>query len=74
MLDYLEANVRADPQGLGDAHRESPEELAERHERVRGASLAALAQLLDRLLPDQAAAAAGAAPGALLRAASLPAA
>ena len=55
--------MRADPMALGDAHRESPEELAERHERVRAASLSALAQLLECLLPDQAATAAGAAPG-----------
>lgn len=54
ILDYLEDILRADPAALGEPHKESPEELGERHERAQAASLAALARLLEALLPKQA--------------------
>ncbi len=38
---------------LGDPRKESPEELAERHERVVAASLLALSSLLDLLVSKQ---------------------
>lgn len=38
---------------LGDARKETPEELAERHERVVAASLLALSSLLDLLVSKQ---------------------
>ena len=63
ILDYLEEHLRADPAALGEPHKEPPEELAERHERVQAAALAALARLLEALLPDKAQE--GGPPGAL---------
>ncbi len=64
VLDYLEDNLRAEAASLGDAHKESPEELAERHERVQAASLAALGRLLEALLPPDQAPPGGNAPAA----------
>lgn len=51
VLDFLGEMIRSEPAALGDMHKESPEELAERHERVLSSALAALAALLDSLLP-----------------------
>lgn len=52
-LQLLRDNLLAAPEGLGDARKESPEELAERHERVLAASLLALSSLLDLLVSTQ---------------------
>ena len=60
VLDYLEENVRATPEALGDMHKETPEERAERHERVLASSLAAIRNLLGVLLPKEASAPRGA--------------
>eukprot|EP00887_Chlorella_sp_A99_P002776 scaffold6.g2776.t1 len=46
VLQVLFDNLASTPQTLGDAKKEPPEELAERHERVLAASCAALAALL----------------------------
>ena len=54
VMDFLEENVGATPEALGDLHKETPEERAERHERVVASSLAAMRNLLDVLLPTQA--------------------
>ncbi len=51
MLDFLAEMVSSEPSALGDMHKETPEELAERHERVLSSSLAALTALLNCLLP-----------------------
>ena len=56
MLDYLEENLRATPEALGDMHKETPEERAERHERVLASSLTAMRNLLDVMLPKEASA------------------
>lgn len=56
MLDYLEENLRATPEALGDMHKETPEERAERYERVLASSLAAMRNLLDVMLPKEASA------------------
>ena len=53
VLQLLYDNLLAAPEGLGDARKESPEELAERHERVLAASLLALSSLLDLLVSTQ---------------------
>lgn len=45
VVGLLEDNLAATPEQLGDAARESGEELAQRHERVVAASLLALAAL-----------------------------
>lgn len=50
MLLFLQDNLKATPEALGDARKETPEELAERHERVVAASLLALSSLLDLLV------------------------
>ena len=51
IIDFLEENVKATPESLGDMHKETPEERAERHERVLASSLIAMCNLLDMLLP-----------------------
>lgn len=51
IFDFLEENVMATPEALGDMHKETPEERAERHERVLASSLVATRNLLDVLLP-----------------------
>ena len=51
IFDFLEENVKATPEFLGDMHKETPEERAERHERVLASSLVAIRNLLDVLLP-----------------------
>lgn len=56
MFDFLEENMGATPEALGDMHKETPEERGERHERVLAASLAAMRALLDALLPEKASA------------------
>ena len=53
VFDFLEENVGATPEALGDMHKETPEERAERHERVLASSLAAMRNLLDCLLPKE---------------------
>ena len=53
VLDFLEENVRATPEALGDMHKESPEERTERHERVVASSLAAMRDVLDVLTPKE---------------------
>lgn len=54
VLQLLGDNLAASPQSLGDAKKESPEELADRHERVLSASCAALAALLEVALSREA--------------------
>ena len=56
VFDFLEENVSATPEALGDMHKESPEEQAERHERVLASSLTAMRNVLDVLLPKEASA------------------
>ncbi len=56
VMDFLEENMAATPEALGDMHKETPEERAERHERVLASSLAAMRSLLDCLLPKEASA------------------
>ena len=51
IINFLEENVKATPESLGDMHKETPEERAERHERVLASSLIAMRNLLDVLLP-----------------------
>ncbi len=53
VLIFLQENLKATPETLGDPRKESPEELAERHERVVAASLLALSSLLDLLVSKQ---------------------
>lgn len=53
MLQLLRDNLTANAEALGDARKESPEELAERHERVLAGSLLALSSLLDLLVSTQ---------------------
>ena len=53
MLIFLQENIKATADMLGDARKETPEELAERHERVVAASLLALSSLLDLLVSKQ---------------------
>ena len=53
VLIFLQENLKATPEALGDPRKESPEELAERHERVVAASLLALSSLLDLLVSMQ---------------------
>lgn len=53
VLVFLQENLKATPESLGDPRKESPEELAERHERVVAASLLALSSLLDLLVSKQ---------------------
>lgn len=53
MLIFLQDNLKATPETLGDPRKETPEELAERHERVVAASLLALSSLLDLLVSKQ---------------------
>jgi len=53
VLLFLQDNLKATPETLGDARKETPEELAERHERVVAASLLALSSLLDLLVSKQ---------------------
>ncbi|KXZ44895.1 hypothetical protein GPECTOR_61g848 [Gonium pectorale] len=63
LMSYLRDQLAATPQQLGDARKDSPEELEERHERVQAAGLAALAALIEQLTaPPPAAPAAAAAP------------
>lgn len=50
MLLFLQDILKATPESLGDARKETAEELAERHERVVAASLLALSSLLDLLV------------------------
>ena len=50
VLLFLQETLKATPESLGDARKETPEELAERHERVVAASLLALSSLLDLLV------------------------
>jgi hypothetical protein len=52
VLDFLTEMIKSEPGALGDVHKETAEELAERHERVLSSSLTALAALLDCLLPQ----------------------
>ncbi|GLI62907.1 hypothetical protein VaNZ11_005740 [Volvox africanus] len=49
IMSYLKDQLAATPQQLGDAKKDSPEELEERHERVQTACLAALAALIVRM-------------------------
>lgn len=62
MVSLLEDNLKATPEQLGDAARESTDELAQRHERVTAATLLALAALADTAAPADATAAADALP------------
>lgn len=55
VLQLLLDNLASTPQSLGDAKKESVEELADRHERVLAASCGALAALLDLAAPAGAA-------------------
>ena len=58
VLQLLHDDLVASPEALGDARKETPEELAERHERVLAGSLLAFSSLLDLLVsvePQQAA-------------------
>lgn len=50
MLLFLQDILKATPESLGDARKETAEELAERHEQVVAASLLALSSLLDLLV------------------------
>ena len=50
VLLFLQDTLKAMPEALGDARKETAEELAERHERVVAASLLALSSLLDLLV------------------------
>lgn len=50
VLLFLQDTLKATPESLGDARKETAEELAERHERVVAASLLALSSLLDLLV------------------------
>lgn len=50
VADSLRDQLTSSAQQLGDARKESPEELEERHERVVAASLSALSALLDVVL------------------------
>ena len=61
MVGLLEDSLAATPEQLGDAARESREELAERHERVVASSLLALAALTDAAAPRRASASVAAA-------------
>ena len=61
VVSYLEENLDAAPGALGEPGKETPEELAQRHERVAAASLLALASLLDLTLG-----AAGRVPGSVI--------
>lgn len=57
VLQLLHDDLIAIPEALGDARKETPEELAERHERVLAGSLLAFSSLLDLLVsvePQQA--------------------
>nr|BCL66166.1 hypothetical protein [Volvox reticuliferus] len=49
IMSYLKDQLAATPQQLGDAKKDTPEELEERHDRVQTACLAALAALLVRM-------------------------
>jgi hypothetical protein len=60
VVSLLEDNLKATPEQLGDAARESTDELAQRHERVIAATLLALAALADAAAPADATAAADA--------------
>lgn len=51
VLDYLEETIKAAPETLGDVHKESADEMAERHVRVLSQALLALASFLDLLIP-----------------------
>ena len=62
VVSLLEDNLKATPEQLGDAARESPDELAQRHERVTASTLLALAALADTAAPADATAAADALP------------
>ena len=53
VLLFLQDMLKATPESLGDARKETPEELAERHERVVAASLLALSSLLDLLVSKE---------------------
>ena len=53
VLLFLQDNLKATPEALGDARKETPEELAERHERVVAASLLAVSSLLDLLVSKE---------------------
>lgn len=60
VVSLLEDNLKATPEQLGDAARESADELTQRHERVTAATLLALAALADAAAPTDATAAADA--------------
>ncbi len=64
MLQLLSDNLASTPQSLGDAKKETVEELADRHERVLAASCGALAALLELAAPARAAEPSGAAVAA----------
>ncbi|KAJ9505274.1 hypothetical protein QJQ45_023216, partial [Haematococcus lacustris] len=51
LLAVLATNLTATATQLGDARKDTPDELQERQERVQAASLTALAQLMDLLAP-----------------------
>ena len=53
VLQLLHDDLSANPEGLGDARKETPEELSERHERVLAGSLLAFSSLLDLLVSVQ---------------------
>lgn len=64
VLQLLGDNLASTPQSLGDAKKESVEELQDRQERVLAASCSALAALLDLAAPPASAAEQAAAPAA----------
>lgn len=47
VLDYLQGNLDSTPDSLGDPRKETPEEMADRHDRVLATTLLALAGILD---------------------------
>ncbi len=51
VVGLLEDNLAATPEQLGDAAKETKEELADRHERALAASLLAIAALADVAAP-----------------------
>lgn len=53
MLDHIITCLNSTPQTLGDARKDTPEELEERHERINTAALAAAAALLATLQQQQ---------------------
>ncbi|KAL3135632.1 hypothetical protein ABBQ38_006112 [Trebouxia sp. C0009 RCD-2024] len=53
VLLFLQDMLKATPDSLGDPRKETPEDLAERHERVVAASLLALSSLLDLLVSKE---------------------